>query len=439
MRASDNAFRSCSITTNVAQPLYFHQHPSSLYFFFNHSAHQHNMARTKTRAHTCPDVPGNVKRAGFGGTPFARIASSPSENPACATDPSVVPITTDWIFQPINRAAITKHTRDLRKAHTIITAYLNGQRVNKHDIAWAKELAMKEQELYEAENATISADSEGYSTGINRAGKPRIFYFCIVSNVKKAITDEQGLPKVRHDNLKPPSSGSSLTAANLAALDSDSDSILDLNSVSDVSDLKPNSHRSPKAPPRLTTHIQSQHTTDSSKKALITAILPALRYEQHPSDLPRWLTGLPKPFYHPSLNADQNYEFKQLFYFDEIERLEQLRPGKDWVFEHFGSTREVSKVSGGVTQDVFMRGVWKKMIHGEVRGQRLDEWPLDLEGEPLGWGMRKNVERYRVESRDVGSAEKAGNEDDWEDVEMNEAGDVEMEENEDDWEDVDDS
>jgi hypothetical protein len=183
-----------------------------------------------------------------------------------------------------------------------------------------------------------------------------------------------------------------------------------------MSDLSSVSDRYPKASPRLA----HPHPLVAFKIIELKPNLPILKFEQNPSDLPPWITGLPKPYYHSSLDADLNLVFKQLFYFDEIERLKGLRPGEDWVFEHFGSTKEVSKVSGGKTQNVFARGVWKKMVDGEVKEQRLDEWPLDIEGEPLGWEKEKNSEDTSVGDWVVEGADRVGNEEDWEDVVMGE-------------------
>lgn len=99
----------------------------------------------------------------------------------------------------------------------------------------------------------------------------------------------------------------------------------------------------------------------------------------------------------------QNFEVQTQRWFDEIERLKRLRKafptpadvGKgDWHYKHFGRTLEVTKKRS----KVFARGVWRYMVEGEMMNQLLDEYPLDLEGEPLGWGVRDDVDmdRFRV-------------------------------------------
>lgn len=62
------------------------------------------------------------------------------------------------------------------------------------------------------------------------------------------------------------------------------------------------------------------------------------------------------------------------------------------MYEHFGSTIEVKNVVGGKRSVVYARGVWKFMVDGKVRTQRLDEWPIDLVGEPIGWKLREGLE-----------------------------------------------
>jgi hypothetical protein len=84
------------------------------------------------------------------------------------------------------------------------------------------------------------------------------------------------------------------------------------------------------------------------------------------------------------LTAAQNAAVQQHFYFDEIARLEDLRPGEEWVFEHFGETREVERVNRNGAEKVYARGVWRRIKGGEVKRQMLDEWPVDGEGKALG-------------------------------------------------------
>jgi hypothetical protein len=103
----------------------------------------------------------------------------------------------------------------------------------------------------------------------------------------------------------------------------------------------------------------------------------------------------------------QNFEIQTRRWFDEIERLKQLRAqlpvpsdvdAGEWHFEYFGRTLEVNKKQGKKRSKVFARGVWRYMVKGKVEKQRLDEYPLDLAGEPLGWALRDDMdmEDFRV-------------------------------------------
>jgi hypothetical protein len=73
------------------------------------------------------------------------------------------------------------------------------------------------------------------------------------------------------------------------------------------------------------------------------------------------------------------------------------------VFEHFGETKAVENVGGGVAKTVYARGVWRRMVDGQVRGQVFDEWPVGWEGKPLGWGID---EGYAADQGDIGSKER---------------------------------
>ncbi|KAF2117894.1 hypothetical protein BDV96DRAFT_644233 [Lophiotrema nucula] len=134
-----------------------------------------------------------------------------------------------------------------------------------------------------------------------------------------------------------------------------------------------------------------------------------LGLDSHPVDRPSWLGGLNKPQPHLELTADQNRELHGR-YLDEVDRLARTyrdfghhlsttlassMAGRDeiqdeWVFEHWGETREVEKRPG--QEIVFARGVWKLITQVQDGTkttvlQFLDEWPRDTWAEPIGWAM----------------------------------------------------
>lgn len=49
-----------------------------------------------------------------------------------------------------------------------------------------------------------------------------------------------------------------------------------------------------------------------------------------------------------------------------------------------------------MVKNVLARGLWKLMVDGEQVSQRLDKYPMTLEGEPLGWGTERNLEDFLV-------------------------------------------
>ncbi|KAF2466909.1 uncharacterized protein BDR25DRAFT_71482 [Lindgomyces ingoldianus] len=162
--------------------------------------------------------------------------------------------------------------------------------------------------------------------------------------------------------------------------------------------------------------------------------LATLKYDTNPPDRPSWVTGIHKPLPHPSLTINQYNQILTTMYFKEIERLEPIRkqllkrnnPGHrynyghsdedgegdedeagreagEWHYNSFGSTQEVEKLWTKGT--VLARGVWKFVdAEGEVRDVVLDEWPRDVYGEKLGWGVLRGVRReVGSKNRDSGS------------------------------------
>jgi hypothetical protein len=194
---------------------------------------------------------------------------------------------------------------------------------------------------------------------------------------------------MREKTLNPATPGVPLTTTNIAtltAIDLDLDaSDSDLSSVSNISDVEPHVYKThvskaPYSPSNLLPRIGKQPKTMPDSKAIPST----LRYDSNPPDRLVWLHSLPKPLPSSSLTAAQNAAVQQHFYFDEIARLENLRVGDEWVFEHFGETREVERVNRNGAEKVYARGVWRRIKGGEVKRQMLDEWPVDGEGKALG-------------------------------------------------------
>ncbi|KAG9385303.1 hypothetical protein A1F94_004850 [Pyrenophora tritici-repentis] len=134
-----------------------------------------------------------------------------------------------------------------------------------------------------------------------------------------------------------------------------------------------------------------------------------LQYDNNPTDRPHWLTG-----YHEVLTR---------FWVNEIERLEYLRSKRcppegqptdgKWHYKHYGETIEVRRpaLSGiGTPRTVYARGCWEYVVRGKKVWRGLDEWPMTLEGETLGWGTgvlqdHNKEERLRAEQLPKGEEE----------------------------------
>lgn len=112
----------------------------------------------------------------------------------------------------------------------------------------------------------------------------------------------------------------------------------------------------------------------------------------------------------------QDFEVQTRFWVDEIARLEHLRAqlvtpvcssDGEWLYEHFGSTIEVKKRTGKRSKTVFARGVWRYVVEGvEVEKQQLDEYPMTLEGEPLGWGTTEDLSDFEISGEESADEEE---------------------------------
>lgn len=154
--------------------------------------------------------------------------------------------------------------------------------------------------------------------------------------------------------------------------------------------------------------VQPRATT----KKFYTSILASLQYDTNPPDRPHWLTGLNKPLPLLSLTSLEDQEVLARFWLDKIKQLKHLRPklpfpdgqpkDGEWTYNHFGETKEVRKQQeSGRSEATFARGCWEYVVGGETVWRELDEWPMSLEGEFLGWGTRElkvmdEEVRYRV-------------------------------------------
>ncbi|KAI1510601.1 hypothetical protein L13192_05381 [Pyrenophora tritici-repentis] len=134
-------------------------------------------------------------------------------------------------------------------------------------------------------------------------------------------------------------------------------------------------------------------------------------------------TGLNKPLPHPSLTSLEDHEVLTRFWVNEIERLEYLRSKRcppegqptdgKWHYKHYGETIEVRRpaLSGiGTPRTVYARGCWEYVVRGKKVWRGLDEWPMTLEGETLGWGTgvlqdHNKEERLRAEQLPKGEEE----------------------------------
>tara|TARA_R110002003_G_scaffold46_21_gene3876 strand:+ start:15755 stop:17206 length:1452 start_codon:yes stop_codon:yes gene_type:complete len=366
------------------------------------------MARTKSTPHRSPgflyEAARDIPRL------LSRHATTPARQQQLlrVADLNELPIPTDWISERL-KAHKPKHQRELEKAYGIITAALNDPAsVAVKDLQWAKEIAEKEKELEEAENETLSADSEGNVYG-DRDGEYLPLYCCGYT----LISIEEDLPPARPSAPTQTSTSALLTAANLASLahENDDKSISALSTISNVSDLAPQASPAKASDPPSSLIIAEEEddtpapTNEVSRtRARLSHALNTLEYNDTPPDRPPWLTDLPKPLPHPDLTALENFEVETRVWSDELERLTRLRAGLpvpsssssdgndnvegagEWHYASFRGTEEVVKIVGKKRDVVFARGVWTFLVDGEVRSSILDEFPLSGEGELLGWG-----------------------------------------------------
>jgi hypothetical protein len=157
-------------------------------------------------------------------------------------------------------------------------------------------------------------------------------------------------------------------------------------------------------PGQAVSALQARLASDPEAARLARA-LKSLEYDDNPPARPSWLTGLRRPLPHPDLDDLQDFEVQTRLWFDEIARLERDRrelPASDvgeWHYEHFGSTKPVKKRVKGTrgSTTVWARGVWRLMVNGKRQSQRLDELPVDLAGDPLGWVIAGEYEPEWVE------------------------------------------
>lgn len=128
----------------------------------------------------------------------------------------------DWTSEQVEAA----RKRNLSKEYLIIGTVIQDRKtVTETDLAWEKNVARKEKELDDAENETLSADSEG--------------------NLRERNDPDLPVERDESNQGAEVSSGAPLTAASLAVLDNDISS--DLNAVSDVSGLTHSSLIRPKS------------------------------------------------------------------------------------------------------------------------------------------------------------------------------------------------
>ncbi|KAH7094365.1 hypothetical protein FB567DRAFT_574395 [Paraphoma chrysanthemicola] len=389
------------------------------------------MARTKPMPHRSPGVnhenPRNLARA---------------------------PISTDWTSARL-RTHKSKRQRELEEAFRILGAGLNDPgAVTARELAWAKDYARKEQELEDAENETVSADSDGAvfeeqdEDENNDSGEEGDEGAEILSGSISSSENHRSAP---------------LTANNLASFDlEDEDAISatsSLSSVSNISALEPeDSTARPTVAPSSTHSDQTStaaepETTISPLESRLQHALNTLQYDDNPPDRPHWLTGLPKPLAHPDLTDLENLEVENRFWNDEITRLTKLRrdlpvnpvaasstsaadkkiarkkhdakgkrkavsnredngeeDGGEWYFNHFNRTEPVIKVHRKRRTTVFARGIWefKTSPDHEVAYRVLDEWPLTEEGEMLGWGAVSGEDNQVVDVEMVGDGREGG-------------------------------
>ncbi|KAH7084715.1 hypothetical protein BKA63DRAFT_573650 [Paraphoma chrysanthemicola] len=388
------------------------------------------MVRTKSTPHRSPDPvhesPRNIARA---------------------------PIPTDWTSAQL-KSHRPKRQRDLEEAFRILGAAIDDPgAVNARQLAWAKEFARKEHELEDAENETVSADSEGDVLEEQDEDED--------NDVGEEEAEDAGFLA---GFLSPSGShlGAPLTAINLASLDvqdEDADSATSsLSTVSNVSALEPeDSTARPTVAPSSTHSDQTSRaiepeTTISPLETRLQHALDTLQYDDDSPDRPYWLTGLSKPLPHPDLTDLENLEVENRFWNDGISRLTKLRrdlpanpvtasstsaagktsaskkrdakgkrkansnrdnggePGGEWHYESFGSTEPVIKIHRKRRTTVFARGIWEFKTNSDqvVVYRILDEWPLSEEAEMLGWGAVSGEENQVVDVEMVGDGRGGG-------------------------------
>jgi hypothetical protein len=141
-------------------------------------------------------------------------------------------------------------------------------------------------------------------------------------------------------------------------------------------------------------------------------------YDTNPASCPYWLTGLSKPLPRPLLAPLQDFEIETRSWINETDRLKNLRSklpvadgnSEEWHYKYFGTMKEVYKREDGRVTLVHARGLWTKIdtSTGEDVERRLDEYPVGLDGAPLGWGHNLTEDELK-EYLIYGSADKDEN------------------------------
>ena len=392
------------------------------------------MARKKSTPHRSPNFIGDIDRDIPRTLAPSAITSDLRGQLLGVSATDEMPVPTDWISQD-QAARKEQHKRDLEKALRIVavgtvqgsilgvTSTEEGELLTRASLDWATALLRAEVQrqddedaaraaMYEAENETLSADSEG--NVIDRrneisAGARAIFAEC----VKLAEQNNEDVVAEMNSELSDP-------PANISDQDQNANSTPKNKGKGKAKAKQPTRRTPRKAAEGPTPSIIQDKIASDPAAARIAAALNSLQYDDNPSDRPTWLTGLHKPLPHPGLSFSANFEIETRMWVDELARLEKQRrqlpapEAGEWQYEHFGSTVEVvrKEKKGRKKMRVPARGVWRLMVKGKMQRQRLDEFPLDLAGEPLGWGITGvEVEEYRVwetDEEDAGEEEVGG-------------------------------
>ncbi|KAF2833819.1 hypothetical protein CC86DRAFT_376915 [Ophiobolus disseminans] len=351
------------------------------------------MARMRTTPHPSPDFVGDINRD----IPRTLAGSaSTAEDQAqllSVSTPEETPVPTNWIGQ---QQAVLKaqHDCDLEKALRIITTYNEhgfdettlGEPVTMDTLAWAKEIGMQEKNLTEAKEAAAQSDAAAINKRSELSSGAQALFAAIAKSSGDAIEAEldSDLSDVPADlseqglQPEPKSKGKAKAKAKPAPKKRGAK--------------KPASPTEPEGP-----SVLQERIAKDPNAARLAAAIKSLSFNDNPPDRPSWLTGLRQPL--PTQTSTPSRTSRSRRVSGSTRSRAYSSCAKNWVSQR----RESGRTS--------------TLARPSKSARRLDELPIDLAGEPMGWGIwGADLEDFRDYEPAV--EEEENEKGDEEDVEM---------------------